>query len=241
MFKWWQAARSPVAELPNRIARARFAALWSAHAASLRGSAQEAQPLVHGHGKLQPLAAGPIHGAPRVPSRRPVAVPRHRRSLSVGPRRTVHGAVGQHGRQNGSAAGASTHLLPRRTRPDSDCLQLRRRQTSAVVLQPESQSRSASSATSLSSQPRSPIPTSTPACTGSPRRSTPAGATTSSRRRPSGAPFPSSASSRALGSSYSRAKQGLASSLGIDAFWLENLPTTPLSVTSTLSAWIPSG
>ena len=40
---------------------------------------------------------------------------------------------------------------------------------------------------------------------------------------------------------YSRAKQGLASSLGIDASWLENLPTTPLSVTSTLSAWIPSG
>ncbi len=38
-----------------------------------------------------------------------------------------------------------------------------------------------------------------------------------------------------------RAKQGFASSLGIDAFWLENFPTTPLSVTSTLSAWMPSG
>lgn len=40
---------------------------------------------------------------------------------------------------------------------------------------------------------------------------------------------------------YSRAKQGLASSLGIEAFRLENFPTTPVSVTSTLSAWIPSG
>ena len=40
---------------------------------------------------------------------------------------------------------------------------------------------------------------------------------------------------------YRRAKQGFESSLGIDAFWLENLPTTPVPVTSTLSAWIPSG
>ena len=38
-----------------------------------------------------------------------------------------------------------------------------------------------------------------------------------------------------------RAKQGFASSLGIDAFWLENVPTTPVSVTLTLSAWMPSG
>ena len=38
-----------------------------------------------------------------------------------------------------------------------------------------------------------------------------------------------------------RAKQGLASALGIDAFWLENIPTTPVSVTLTLSAWMPSG
>ena len=35
---------------------------------------------------------------------------------------------------------------------------------------------------------------------------------------------------------YSRAKHGFASALGIDASWLENFPTTPVSVTSTLSA-----
>ena len=38
-----------------------------------------------------------------------------------------------------------------------------------------------------------------------------------------------------------RAKQGFELLFGIDAFWLENFPTTPVSVTSTLSAWMPSG
>jgi 4-aminobutyrate aminotransferase-like enzyme len=40
---------------------------------------------------------------------------------------------------------------------------------------------------------------------------------------------------------HSRAKHALASSRGIDAFSVENFPMTPVPVTSTLSAWMPSG